>query len=338
MTRHGAPGGPPEGMRMRHNADISGHEFSHTPVLWREIREFVRTTPGGERGILVDCTLGEGGHSELILGEFAGVRVMGFDRDEEVLEVAKKRLLPFEGRVEFINDNFSALAAHCGGLRGSILWFLYDLGISSYHFEKSGRGFSFRGDEPLDMRLERGLKTDARRVVNTYPENELTDIFHGYGEERWAKKIARRICQYREQKPLETSAELAELVLRAIPKRFQVKNIHPATRVFQALRIAVNDELSAIERSLRDAADILAEGGRIMAMSYHSLEDRIVKNTFRRMERGCTCGLEPASCRCRGKAIVRVITKKPLTPAEDERAANRRARSAKLRVCERCAL
>jgi 16S rRNA (cytosine1402-N4)-methyltransferase len=185
------------------------------------------------------------------------------------------------------------------------------------------------------MRLDRGAAIDARHIVNKYSEKELTDIIFRYGEERWAKRIAKYICRYRDRKPLETASELAELVLRAIPARYHVKNIHPATRVFQALRIAVNDELSAIEVSLRDAAALLETGGRIMAISFHSLEDRVVKNSFRRMAKGCVCGEESGRCLCDGAPVVKVLTKKPLSPAQDEVAANNRARSARMRVCEK---
>ncbi len=319
---------------MRHNTEPG--EFAHTPVLWKEVLQYVRETPVPRRGdVLVDCTLGEGGHSKLLLENVSGISVVALERDPEILEIAAQRLRDFSGSIELINDNFANAASRLEKYRGRIQWFLYDFGISSFHFDRSGRGFSFRADEPLDMRLDKGTAIDARHIVNNYSEKELTDIFFRYGEERWAKRIAKYIGEYRKNRELSTSLELAELVLRAIPKRFHVRNIHPATRVFQALRIVVNDELSAIEASLRDAAGLLETGGRIMAISFHSLEDRIVKNTFRRLAKGCTCAEEGNRCLCEGDPVVKILTKKPITPQPDEIAVNNRARSAKMRVCEK---
>ena len=210
---------------------------------------------------------------------------------------------------------------------------MYDFGISSYHFEKSGRGFAFTQDEPLDMRLNQNADLNAHYIVNKYPENKLNEIFWKYGEERWAKRIAKIICERRKEKAIETSAELADIVKSAIPAKFRVKNIHPATRVFQAIRIEVNDELTAIRNSLKDAHEFLAVGGVIIAISFHSLEDRIVKDQFRRLAKGCVCELPPQHCTCNGEPFVSLLTKKPLTPSNDELAENKRSRSAKLRAC-----
>lgn len=307
--------------------------YAHVPVMWNELREFLTGAVAAGDGIIVDCTLGEGGHSEKMLAAFPGIKVIAFERDVEILAIARERLDPFGGRISFINDNFSSIARHLGDVAGRIAGFLYDFGISSYHFDNSGRGFSYQGDEPLDMRLDGGTGLSARDIVNTWTEIKLTEIIRTYGEERWARRIARYICRSRDMKPLETSQELAQLVLRAIPARFHVKNIHPATRVFQALRIAVNDELSAIETSLRDALGLVASGGRICAISFHSLEDRIVKNIFRRASKGCVCTEE--QCLCRNDPLVKILTKKPVVPGDAEMASNRRARSAKLRVAEK---
>jgi len=321
---------------MGHNADGEpGNEPVHRPVLWKEVLEYLSGAAGAGDGIFVDCTLGEGGHTELVLRAFEGARVLGVERDAEILERARERLRGYGKRVEFINDNFANVADHLAPYRGAVAGMVYDLGISSYHYDLSGRGFGFKNDEPLDMRLDRDGGLSARDIVNKYPENELTDIIFRYGEERWAKRIARTICDARGEKPVETTGELASLVLGAIPRKFHVKNIHPATRVFQALRIEVNDELSAISHSLISAVPFLAGGGRMMVVSFHSLEDRIVKNCFRGMARGCVCGKDPRDCRCAGPPLVKVLTKKPVTPSEDERALNRRSRSAKLRVCEK---
>jgi len=285
---------------MRHNLEHEENmSYAHVPVLWKEIREYLGPVVSMGDGIVVDCTLGEGGHSELLLQAFSEIRMIAFERDSKILEIARSRLSGFSGRIEFVNDNFSAIAERLGEMSGRIAGFLYDFGISSYHFDRSGRGFAFQADEPLDMRLDGEGGMSARDLLNRSSEMELTEIISVYGEERWAKRIARYICSSRERNPIETTHELAQLVLRAIPARYHVKNIHPATRVFQALRIAVNDELPAIEASLRAALDLAAPGGRICAISFHSLEDRIVKNVFRRAARGCAC--DERDCRCRNE-------------------------------------
>jgi 16S rRNA (cytosine1402-N4)-methyltransferase len=309
-------------------------QYAHIPVMPREIVQFVETSAYRGTGVLVDCTVGEGGHSELLLERFKDIRIIAFDRDGGILEIARERMKRHAGRIDFINDNFSHISQHLGSMRNGINYFLYDFGISSYHFETSGRGFSFAKNERLDMRLDDGAES-AYHIVNSGDEKALAEIIFRYGEERWSRKIASAIVRSRRVKPVETTGELAEIVLRAIPKKFHVKNIHPATRVFQALRIAANDELSAIERSLGDAHGFLATGGRIMAVSFHSLEDRIVKEKFRRLSRGCTCAADPRTCRCVNQPYVKILTKKPLRPEVDEIENNSRARSARLRVCEK---
>lgn len=316
---------------MRHNAGES--EYVHVPVLAKEILEYSDGLTGVGDGIIVDCTAGEGGHSELLLTHFDRIRIIGFERDPEIIEVARKRLAKFE-RMEFVNDNFANIGSYLDKYSGRLSGFLYDFGISSYHFDASGRGFSLSANEPLDMRLD-GSGESAAFIVNNYKEKELADLLYLYGEERWAKKIARDICARRREKIIETTDDLEEIVFRSIPKRFHPSNIHPATRVFQALRIVVNDELTAIEKSLEKAHEFLASGGRIMAISFHSLEDRIVKNRFRRLAAGCTCEEDPGRCRCSGSPAVRILTKKPVCPGDDEVMKNRRSRSAKLRVCEK---
>ncbi len=299
--------------------------------MWNELRFFLKPVAVGG-GVFVDCTLGEGGHSRLMLDEFPGVNIVAFERDPEILKIAQQRLSSYGGRIKFINANFKAVEDYLFEER-DVRAFVYDFGISSFHFEKSGRGFSFRDDEPLDMRLDGESRMSASDIINHASEMELTEIIANYGQERWAKRIARFICRARREKPVETSRELAEIVLRAIPARYHVRNIHPATRVFQALRIAVNDELSAITKSLPAAIGILAPGGRICTISFHSLEDRIVKNEFKRAARGCTCREE--QCRCKGVPGISILTKKPIIPGEDEIKNNKRARSARLRVAEK---
>lgn len=317
---------------MRHNAEPETEGgFVHTPVMHREVLRFAAGAAGAGDSVIVDCTLGEGGHSEMLLRELDGVRVIAFERDPEILERARRRLSTFGARVEFVNRNFDEVVGHLAGLAGRVSCFLYDFGISSYHLDASGRGFSLQRDEPLDMRLDGRGAPDARHILNKYSEIRLTDIIKKYGEERWAAKIARAICRRREEKPFETTGELAGLVLEAIPRKFHVRNIHPATRVFQALRIEVNDELGSIERSLAASIDCLAAGGRCVAISFHSLEDRIVKNVFRSLAKPKPAGPgEPQPV-----PKVTLLTPRPITPEEDEIAGNRRSRSAKMRVCER---
>lgn len=313
----------------------NGAAYEHMPVFWREIAGYIEASPHGGRGALVDATLGEGGHSELLLRTFQEMEIIGLDRDGEIMKIAEKRLEPFASRVTLYNENFSDISDVPGIGERAVNYILYDFGISSYHLNRPGRGFSFGIDEALDMRLDRTARLDARDVVNEYDEARLADIIFRYGGERWAKKIATVICRKRREKRVETTGELAGIVLGAIPKRFHVKNIHPATRVFQAVRIEVNGELRAIEKGLAGGFGLLSPGGLVLAMSYHSLEDKIVKEFFRRMERGCRCENDVAHCMCMGGKAARLLTKKPVRPGDDEVQMNRRARSARLRVCEK---
>jgi 16S rRNA (cytosine1402-N4)-methyltransferase len=368
---------------MRHNQS----EYAHTPVLYREILDFVgqaltpkseekrpegipvskyalkkraltpengdqtafsgnealrvssatgsseTLTPSGAGQIIVDCTLGEGGHSEMFLSRFPEARVFSFERDPVIIEIAKKRLAPFGSRFTPINRNFSEIAEGLSGLEGEVSAILYDFGISSFHFDRSGRGFTYADDEPLDMRLD-GKGKSAFDVVNTYRFEDLAKVIGEYGEERWAGKIARRIIEEREKSPIKTSRELSEIIFNAVPRRFHDPHIHPATRSFQGIRIEVNGELEAIERSLAVSYKFLKKSGLLLAMSFHSLEDRIAKNAFRTLERGCSC-VRNDLCTCDRVPKVRILTRKPIEPRDDEIAENRRARSAKLRVCER---
>ncbi|MCX8123118.1 MAG: 16S rRNA (cytosine(1402)-N(4))-methyltransferase RsmH [Spirochaetes bacterium] len=308
--------------------------YYHTPVMPQEVMDFLADIDGIERSVVVDCTVGEGGHSELILKQWDTITLYGFERDREVMAIAQKRLLPY-GRAVLINDNFKNIWLHCKGMENSIAAFLYDFGISSFHFDGSNRGFAFSKQEKLDMRLDDSITLTAYDVVNNFSENELTDIFIKFGQERWARRIARRIINVRSEKTIETTEELAHIVVQAIPKQYRVKNIHPATRVFQALRIFINDELTAINDSLQHALEFLKPGGRIIAISFHSLEDRIVKDRFRRWAKGCTCNNDGLLCQCGSKPLVTVLTKKPLQPKESEITQNPRSRSAKLRVCQK---
>ncbi len=297
--------------------------------MWREIIEYMERSVFKGDGVVVDCTLGEGGHSEIFLNYFKNIRVIGFERDPQILERAEARLSVFGDRFKSINDNFSSMGDRLSG--ETVNYILYDFGISSFHFDASGRGFSFAGNEKLDMSLD-GTGLTAWDVVNKYSEGELRRIFREYGEEKWFPKIAKVIVEKRTESPIETTEELAEIVLRAIPKKFHVKNIHPATRIFQALRIEVNGELEAIKDGLLSGFNVLGENGIMMAMSFHSLEDRIAKRFFKRMSDGCLCGNDGKHCFCSGKPYGEILTRKPLMALEDEVAWNSRSRSAKLRV------
>lgn len=312
-----------------------GTQYYHVPVMPEEVLAFLSDIEGIESSVVVDCTVGEGGHSELILKTWSMVQLYGFERDKEILAIAHKRLSPYRNRVILINDNFKNLWLHFKGMENSIAAFLYDFGISSFHFDGSSRGFAFKSQEKLDMRLDESVQLTAYDVVNNFSEKELTDIFSKYGEERWSRRIAKKIVLKRDEQLIETTAELAEIVVQAIPKQYRVKHIHPATRVFQALRIFINDELSAINESLKHALGYVKPGGRIIAISFHSLEDRIVKDRFRRWAKGCSCDNDGLLCQCPGNSLVTVLTKKPLQPKESEIGQNPRSRSAKLRVCQK---
>ncbi|MEJ5363014.1 MAG: 16S rRNA (cytosine(1402)-N(4))-methyltransferase RsmH [Spirochaetota bacterium] len=310
-------------------------QYYHTPVMPQEVLAFLSGIEGIESSIVVDCTVGEGGHSELILKTWDSLKLYGFERDREILAIAQKRLSPYGNRVVLINDNFKNLWLHCKGMEKSIAAFLYDFGISSFHFDGSNRGFAFKTHEKLDMRLDDSARLTAYDVVNNFSENELTQIFSTYGEERWSRRIARKIVQKRSEETIETTEQLANIVVQAIPRQYRVKHIHPATRVFQALRIFINDELSAINESLKHALGYVKPGGRIIAISFHSLEDRIVKDRFRRWSKGCSCDNDGLLCRCPAHPLVTVLTKKPLQPKESETRQNPRSRSAKLRACQK---
>ncbi|HRR59979.1 MAG TPA: 16S rRNA (cytosine(1402)-N(4))-methyltransferase RsmH [Spirochaetota bacterium] len=310
------------------------HQYYHTPVMQKEVLSFLSQIQDIESATIVDCTVGEGGHSELILKQWGGVTLYGFERDKEIFAIAHKRLQSYE-KVVLINDNFRNLRIHFNGMQNSIAAFLYDFGVSSYHFDGTDRGFAFKSNQKLDMRLDSKAHVSAYDIVNSFTEKELTEIFAKYGEERWARRIAKRIIYKRSEQPIETTGQLADIVVQAIPKQYRVKNIHPATRVFQALRIYVNDELSAIGESLKDAITFLKPGGMIIALSFHSLEDRIVKDRFRRWAKGCSCDNDGLHCQCNSGPLVAVLTKKPLQPEESELEKNQRSRSAKLRVCRK---
>ncbi|MEH1827181.1 MAG: 16S rRNA (cytosine(1402)-N(4))-methyltransferase RsmH [Nostoc sp.] len=281
--------------------------FSHLPVLPQEVIAGLAVSPGGH---YLDTTVGGGGHSRLILEAYGDVRVTAIDQDEDALAAARKELAEFGDRIQFIHRNFADYEFPPNTFDG----ILADLGVSSYHLDQAERGFSFRQAANLDMRMDRGRSLTAADVINNWDEAELADIFFKYGEERLSRRIARRIV---ERRPLHTTTELAEAIASSVPPKYRYGRIHPATRVFQALRIVVNDELKSLETFLNKAPNALVPGGRIVIISFHSLEDRPVKHGLR------------------NSPLLKVLTKKPITAQEEEISRNPRSRSAKLRIAEK---
>lgn len=302
----------------------------HLPVLLAETLAALEPERGG---LFVDCTLGMGGHAEAMLDASDAVRVVGIDRDAEALELAARRLAKFGDRFRPAHANYREIASVLGGEPAAGV--LADLGVSSYQLDEADRGFSFSREAALDMRMDRSRGETAADLVNALPEGELADLIYEYGEERASRRIARAIVRERERAPIETTTRLAEIVARAsgIPRHKQ--RIHPATRTFQALRIAVNEELEGLDRFLDDAVASLAPGGRVAVITFHSLEDRIVKRTFNALSGQCSCPPGFPVCACGAKRIVRTLTRKPVVATEREVEANPRARSAKLRAAER---
>ena len=308
--------------------------FSHVSVLLRECIEALQIKPNG---IYVDCTTGGGGHSLEIAKRLTdGGRLIAIDRDEDALRAAGKRLADFADRVTFVHSNYAMLQSVLAdlGIPG-VDGVLADLGVSSYQLDTAERGFSYMQDAPLDMRIDREQPLRAYDVVNTYSEEELRRILYDFGEEKFARNIAANIVKKRSERPIETTLELAELVKASMPKTAREGGHHPAKRTFQAIRIEVNSELSSIPPALDAAVHALNPGGRIAVITFHSLEDRLVKQKFAALSSGCTCPREFPVCVCGKKPVVRVITKKPVTAGEDELEVNPRSRSAKLRVAEK---
>ncbi|MDO4283808.1 MAG: 16S rRNA (cytosine(1402)-N(4))-methyltransferase RsmH [Eubacteriales bacterium] len=309
-------------------------EFRHESVLLNEVIENLNIAPDG---IYVDGTLGGGGHSFRIAERLtAGGRLIGIDQDEEALAAAGKHLAIYRDRVTLVHSNYENFSAvlQAQGI-AAVDGILLDLGVSSYQLDNPERGFSYREDEALDMRMDRSAPVSAREIVNDSSQEELVRILREYGEEKCAVRIAKNIVAARQQKPLETTGELAQIVRHSIPMKMQEKGGNPCKRTFQAIRIACNRELEVLSDSLDGMIDALKPGGRICIITFHSLEDRIVKNAFRKNENPCTCPPEFPVCVCGKKPKGRVITKKAILPGEAELEHNRRASSAKLRVFER---
>lgn len=308
-------------------------EFGHLPVLPEETLRFLGCS---EKGTYVDGTLGGGGHAGDMLRANGANKVIGIDRDEAALLAAKEYLAPFGDRVTFVRDDFRNIKKIVETLgTGPVDGVLLDVGVSSYQLDTAERGFSFRHDAPLDMRMDTRQATTAATLVNTLDEDELENIFREFGEEAFAARIARAITTARTRRPIETTGELVNIVLFAIPKKFHGKRIHPATKVFQALRIAVNDELESLRGAIAGGFEVLRPGGRMAIISFHSLEDRIVKNAFRELSTGCVCPPKFPMCVCGRKPAAKLLTRKAVTAAEAEIDRNPRARSAKLRAIEK---
>ncbi len=307
-------------------------EFSHISVLLHETVDSLNVKPDG---IYVDCTLGGAGHTSLILSELGEKgRVIGIDRDDDALENAKLKIN--DPRLITVKDNFEnvASAVEYAGFN-KVDGILMDLGVSSHQLDVAERGFSYMKDAPLDMRMDQTASLTAFEVVNNYSEHDLARILRDYGEEKFANKIANRIVTARSEKPIETTLRLSELIASAIPQKFRYEGGNPAKRSFQAIRIEVNGELDCIPKAIKDGAELLNAGGRMSIISFHSLEDRLVKNGFQKLERPCTCPSDFPICVCGKKQVVKIITKKPILPSAEELEHNSRSHSAKLRVCEK---
>ena len=308
-------------------------EFHHVSVLLEECIENLNIRPDG---IYVDGTLGGAGHSSQIAARLTTGRLIGIDRDPVALQAAGERLAPYKDRITLVHSNFSEMAQvlkdlNISGVDGILL----DLGVSSPQLDDGSRGFSYMTDAPLDMRMNNGDSLSAETVVNTWPQEELKRILYTYGEERYAPQIAAAICHRREEAPIKTTLELVDIIRSAMPPAALREKQHPAKRSFQAIRIAVNDELGAVEKIMKDAVGLLNPGGRLAIITFHSLEDRIVKTGMNEAAKGCTCPPSFPVCICGKKPLVKIISKKPIISTEEELKDNPRARSAKLRVCQK---
>ena len=308
-------------------------EFHHVSVLLEECLEGLAIKPDG---IYVDGTLGGAGHSSRIAAQLTTGRLIGIDRDPVALKAAGERLAPYGDRVTLVHSNFCEIKQVLQDLQiPGVDGILLDLGVSSPQLDDAQRGFSYMADAPLDMRMNSEDSLSAYTVVNTWSQEELKRILYNYGEERYAPQIAAAICRKRELKPIETTLELVDIIRSAMPPAALREKQHPAKRSFQAIRIAVNDELGSVEKVMRDAVACLNPGGRLAIITFHSLEDRIVKNGMADAAKGCTCPPNFPVCICGNKPKVKLVTRKPIISGDEELEVNPRARSAKLRVCEK---
>ena len=308
--------------------------FQHTSVLLEETIANLKIKPDGT---YVDGTLGGAGHASEVCKRLSATgRFIGIDQDDAAIAAAGERLREFGERVTIIRSNYCNMVSRLQerGILG-VDGILLDLGVSSYQLDTAERGFTYREDAPLDMRMDQRAELSAYDVVNSYSEEQLVRILRDYGEERFARNIARNICTARQEEPIRTTGELTEIIKRSIPAKIRATGGHPAKRTFQAIRIEVNQELTVLEESLDGMIDLLNDGGRLCVITFHSLEDRIVKNIFRKNEHPCTCPPDFPVCVCGKKSKGTVITRKPILPGEEEMTVNPRSKSAKLRVFER---
>ena len=306
----------------------------HTPVMQREVVESLRCRPGG---IYVDGTVGGGGHAGEILRYTApGGLVIGMDIDDDALRESEERLRPFGHRKILVKGNFADIDSILESLKiKEVDGILLDLGVSAHQLKTARRGFSFFLNAALDMRMDQGRGLSAYDIINTFPEKELERIIKDFGEEIMARRIVKMISMRRKASPIKTTAELADVIVKALPSSLKTKKIHPATRTFQAIRIYVNNELLNLDDAINRGVDVLRKSGRFSIISFHSLEDRIVKDGFRSWEKGCICPPSLPVCACHRKAKLKILTRKPITPAASEIECNPQARSAKLRTAER---
>ncbi len=309
-------------------------EFRHVPVLLNQCIEALNIRP---EGIYVDGTVGGAGHSRHIAEKLSEKgRLIGIDRDEEALKTAEERLAGFPCRVDLVQSNYADIRSvltqlDIPGIDGALL----DIGVSSFQLDNPERGFSYMHDAPLDMRMNQEDPLTAWDVVNRYSEGDLARIIREYGEERWAKRIASFVVERRRTQPIDSTGQLVEIIKAAIPAKARRSGPHPAKRTFQAIRIEVNDELGQLKRAVEEYLDVMNVGGRLAVITFHSLEDRIVKEAFQKRANPCTCPPELPVCVCGKVADVRKVTRKPIQPEEEELEVNPRSRSAKLRVCEK---
>ena len=308
-------------------------EFKHVTVLLNEAVDILDIKP---EGIYVDGTLGGAGHSLEIVKKLTSGKLICFDQDINAISAAKEKLKDFMDKTILVHSNFENLREELNKLGiESIDGFLVDLGVSSHQLDVPERGFSYMQDAPLDMRMDNNAEFSAYDVVNTYSEAELKRVIKDYGEENWSARIAKLIVERRATMPIRTTFELVDAIKAAIPKKMRDENQHPAKRTFQAIRIEVNRELDVIEKTLRAAVEMMNEGGVLAVITFHSLEDRIVKNVFKKLQYSCTCPPEFPVCICNSKQVVEIITRKPILPSENEVEMNPRSRSAKLRAARK---
>lgn len=308
-------------------------EFHHVSILLKEVIEGLNIK---EDGIYVDGTLGGGGHSLEIVKRLKDGKLIGIDQDENALIKSRETLKEYLDKVEIVHDNYENIDKVLMDLNISRVDGIFlDLGVSSHQFDEGDRGFSYNQDAPLDMRMNKEDKISAWNVVNEYSQKRLEEILWNYGEERWGKRIAEFIIRERKEKSIDTTFELLEVIKKAIPKQVRMEGPHPGRKTFQAIRIEVNRELEVLENSIEKMVDLLNPGGRLAIISFHSLEDRIVKDTFRYLFKRCTCPPEFPQCICDKKREIEIITRKPIIPSSDEIKENKRSRSAKLRIAEK---